>query len=125
MKRAALLAVALAAAGCASSAEPTPDMTVRPMAIAWLQAQGLYDGLPVFDDDARNLEAYARAVEAHCGVPTGHALAANDRWMRLTLDIRPSVTEAQFSCVLNSVFATDFGQAPVSVHLMGEDAERP
>ena len=93
----------------------------------WLRQRGLFDALPRYRAGA-DVTAYARAVEAHCGVESGTALTLADRE---TLTVRAQFLDGvrgrggdELACLTNVLAASGLAEGGVNFGFIGGEEEK-
>lgn len=94
---------------------------VRDQQAQWLDARGLLAALPRYQRGG-DLPAFAREIEAHCGVPPGAALTAYDDGPALRFDFAEGLSVRSFTCLYKAVAVSEPEREGVIVLMTGQVA---
>ncbi|MES2834852.1 MAG: hypothetical protein V4707_09105 [Pseudomonadota bacterium] len=90
----------------------------REMSRKWLDDHSLLAGLPNYDPSRQTLATFAKAMEAHCGLPEGSALRADDD--QLTLIGGSGLSLEQVSCLMAALGGSNLYDHGVAVWITGQ-----
>ncbi len=87
---------------------------VRDQQAHWLEARGLLATLPRYQR-GEELSAFARQIEAHCGVTPGVVLTAYDDGPVLRFGFAEGLSAEAFTCLYNAVAVSEPEREGVTV----------
>ena len=93
----------------------------REMSRKWLDDHGLLQGLPDYDPSRQTLAGFAKALEAHCGLPESSALQAGEKELRFIGGLELSLE--QVSCLTAALGGSNLYDHGVSVWITGQMAQ--
>lgn len=101
------------------------EAELRQGARAWLAERNLLERLTDHDPEQETLAAYARSMEALCGVAPGAVLAADEPGM-LTLHgivADPIEPDDRFTCLANAFLASNLIERGVVIGMIGREVD--